>query len=214
MKMAELSRRTGVPVPTIKYYLREGLLPPGVRTSRNQADYDESHVRRLSVIRSLVEVAKLPLATIKEVLAKVDSPDQQLHDAFGVAQRSVTAEWSSIDETHRDAAAAMLQKVISERGWNVHTTSPAYRTSVSVLATYLALGSDDLTATLPRYAEAAELIGAADIDALVGRSGDLERQIEAVVIGTLVGDQLIAALRRLAQEDLSRRTFGGAPPAD
>ena len=29
MWIAELSRRTDVPVATIKYYLREGLLPPG-----------------------------------------------------------------------------------------------------------------------------------------------------------------------------------------
>ncbi|WP_346281659.1 MerR family DNA-binding transcriptional regulator, partial [Pseudonocardia sp.] len=33
MRMAELSARTGVPIPTIKFYLREGLLPPGERTS-------------------------------------------------------------------------------------------------------------------------------------------------------------------------------------
>ena len=33
--MSELSERTGVPVPTIKYYLREGLLPEGEkRTDR------------------------------------------------------------------------------------------------------------------------------------------------------------------------------------
>ena len=29
MRIAELSNRSGVPVPTIKYYLREGLLPFG-----------------------------------------------------------------------------------------------------------------------------------------------------------------------------------------
>jgi DNA-binding transcriptional MerR regulator len=40
MRIAELSRRSGVSVPTIKYYLREGLLPPGERTSPNQALYN------------------------------------------------------------------------------------------------------------------------------------------------------------------------------
>src|ERR1700716_801088 len=45
MRMAELSAESGVPVATIKYYLREGLLPPGERTSRNQARYDDVHVR-------------------------------------------------------------------------------------------------------------------------------------------------------------------------
>ena len=41
IKMSELSKRSGVPGPTIKHYIREGLLPgPEVRTSRNMAYYD------------------------------------------------------------------------------------------------------------------------------------------------------------------------------
>ncbi len=39
MLMAELSRRSGVPVATVKYYLREGLLPSGVTTSATRAEY-------------------------------------------------------------------------------------------------------------------------------------------------------------------------------
>ena len=46
MRIAELSQKTGVPVPTIKYYLREGLLPAGELTSPNQAHYDDRHVQR------------------------------------------------------------------------------------------------------------------------------------------------------------------------
>ena len=42
MRIAELSQKTGVPVPTIKYYLREGLLPEPVKTSRNMAYYPEA----------------------------------------------------------------------------------------------------------------------------------------------------------------------------
>ena len=53
MRIAELSRDSGVPVPTIKYYVREGLLPPGELTSPNQAQYDASHLRRLRLIRAL-----------------------------------------------------------------------------------------------------------------------------------------------------------------
>ena len=48
MRMAELSRRTGVPVPTIKYYLREGLLPPGERTSPNQAQNSRPDLKALA----------------------------------------------------------------------------------------------------------------------------------------------------------------------
>ncbi len=46
MRISELSRRSGVSIPTIKYYLRDGLLPAGRATAANQADYDEDHLRR------------------------------------------------------------------------------------------------------------------------------------------------------------------------
>ena len=69
MRIAELSRRAGVPVPTVKYYLREGLLPPGRATAPTQAQYDETHEQRLRLVRALVEVAGLSLAAVRRVLA-------------------------------------------------------------------------------------------------------------------------------------------------
>ncbi|MDP3890043.1 MerR family transcriptional regulator, partial [Nocardioides sp.] len=70
--MSELSRRSGVSVPTIKYYLREGLLPPGEATGATRAVYDATHVRRLRLIRALVDVAGMRLDRVREVLAAVD----------------------------------------------------------------------------------------------------------------------------------------------
>ncbi len=53
MRISELAARTGVPLATVKYYLREGLLMPGHATSATQAQYDDSHVRRLGLVRAL-----------------------------------------------------------------------------------------------------------------------------------------------------------------
>lgn len=209
MKMAELSRTTGVPVATIKYYLREGLLTAGRRTSPNQADYDEHHVRRLRMIRSLVEVAQLPISTIGELLHQVDSPEPQLHSTFGLAQRSVTAALTAGDDHHRAAAARRLDALLASRSWHVSPESPAREGVIAVLGAYLALGDDDFAATVDRYAEAAEIVAAADVAAIAART-DPGRQVEGVVIGTLLGDALFAALRRLAQENVSARTFAAA----
>ncbi|MYU47619.1 MerR family transcriptional regulator, partial [Streptomyces sp. SID7803] len=52
MRLSELSERSGIATATIKYYLREGLLPPGERLSATQAEYDESHLRRLRLVRA------------------------------------------------------------------------------------------------------------------------------------------------------------------
>ena len=72
MRMAELSRRSGVPTGTIKYYLREGLVPPGEATAPNQAEYGQQHLDRLDLIRALREAAGLPIATIARVFAAMD----------------------------------------------------------------------------------------------------------------------------------------------
>ena len=80
MRVSELSQATGVPVPTIKYYLREGLLPRGeTTTSPNQASYGDEHVARLRLIRSLLDVGGLSVATVRDVLAAVDDPGTSLH---------------------------------------------------------------------------------------------------------------------------------------
>ena len=82
MRISELSDVTEVPVPTIKFYLREGLLPRGRSIATNLADYDESHVRRLRLIRALTEVGGLPLTMVRTVLGAVDDPDLPMHEAL------------------------------------------------------------------------------------------------------------------------------------
>jgi DNA-binding transcriptional MerR regulator len=69
IKMSELAKRSGVSAPTIKHYIREGLLPgPEVRTSRNMAYYDARMVGRLRVIKQLQAERFLPLRVIGELL--------------------------------------------------------------------------------------------------------------------------------------------------
>jgi DNA-binding transcriptional MerR regulator len=74
VKMAVLAKRSGVPTPTIKHYIREGLLPgPSVRTSRNMAYYDTRSVARIAMIKRLQNERFLPLRTIGELLEPAPS---------------------------------------------------------------------------------------------------------------------------------------------
>jgi len=69
VKMSELSRRSGVPAPTIKHYMREGLLPPPAkRTSANMAYYDAGLVPRICRIKTLQRTQFLPLKVIQTLL--------------------------------------------------------------------------------------------------------------------------------------------------
>ena len=68
LRMGELAEASGVPAPTIKHYLREGLLPEPVKTSRNMAYYPPEFVDRIRLIKQLQEERFMPLKAIKSVL--------------------------------------------------------------------------------------------------------------------------------------------------
>lgn len=86
IKMSELSKRSGVPGPTIKHYIREGLLPgPEVRTSRNMAYYDARLAGRIRVIKELQAERFLPLRVIGELLEP--APSDRIRADRDTAQR-------------------------------------------------------------------------------------------------------------------------------
>jgi DNA-binding transcriptional MerR regulator len=68
MRMRELEARSGVGRETIRFYIREGLLPEPARAARNSASYSEAHVTRLATIKRLQEERFLPLAVIRGLL--------------------------------------------------------------------------------------------------------------------------------------------------
>lgn len=68
MKMKELEKATGVGRETIRFYIREGLLPEPERPKRNVARYGEEHVERLKLIKQLQQERFLPLNVIKHVM--------------------------------------------------------------------------------------------------------------------------------------------------
>jgi DNA-binding transcriptional MerR regulator len=206
MRIAELSRHSGVSVATIKYYLREGLLRPGELTRPNQARYNDSHIRRLKLIRALVDVGGLSIAATRDVVASFDTPGESLHDTLGKAQYATTPRRDyHADEQAQAAASREVDELIGRRRWEIKPGSPARRLLAEAISALRELGQDDLLVPLDAYAKAAEQIAALDVDAVLQRP-DVDSMLEGVVVGTIVGDTLLAALRRLAQEDASART--------
>ncbi|MCC6215669.1 MAG: MerR family transcriptional regulator [Polyangiaceae bacterium] len=92
LKIGDLARRTGVSVPTIHFYLREGLLPAAPRkTSRNMAYYDESYVARIRLIRRLQDERRLPLRVIRSLLAETEGSGEEVLDLVEVQARVLPA---------------------------------------------------------------------------------------------------------------------------
>jgi DNA-binding transcriptional MerR regulator len=205
MKMAQLSTTSGVPVATIKYYLREGLLPAGERQGPNQSLYGPEHLRRLRVIRGLLDVGGLSIAAAHQVIDAIDS-DLGLQHTFDIAQRTVSA---SIDPASLSPDSITTVDELL-RGWHVSPDNPGRLAAARVLQTFTDLGQPDLSGWVPGYAAAALAVAEADLDEIDARA-DRESKTEMVVIGTVLGDALFAALRRAAQEHVSAQRY--APPS-
>ncbi|WP_033340175.1 MerR family transcriptional regulator [Catenuloplanes japonicus] len=208
MRVAELSRQTGVPVPTIKYYLREGLLPSGELTSPNQAAYDDRHVRRLRLVRALLEVGRLPIATIREVLRDIDGHEEwDMHSRLGRTLYPLTGPPEAPPSPELAAAMADTDTLIARWGWQIDPDSPGRRRLAEVALTFRELNVEYLMDEIDRYAEAAAMIAAADLRGISTQRAP-EDVVTSAVIGTVLGDALQAALRRLAHEHTSARLFG------
>ncbi|WP_435971000.1 MerR family transcriptional regulator [Streptomyces sp. Qhu_M48] len=206
MRIGELSRRAGVSVPTIKYYVREGLLPAGELTSPNQAAYGETHVQRLRLIRALLDVGGLSVASIREVIGEIDDPGRQVHKVLGTVAGRLVPRYeepgSGVEEAREQVAA-----LIEARGWRTQPTGPASEALAVALATLEEVGHGGFAEVLDVYADAAEGVARADLE-YVSRNVAREELVESVVVGTVVGDAIFSALRRMAQTDASDRTFG------
>ncbi|GAA3020260.1 MerR family transcriptional regulator [Streptosporangium longisporum] len=206
MRIAELSRRTDVPVPTIKYYLREGLLSAGERTSHNQAQYAESHVRRLRLVKALIEVGGLSVAATREVLEKMYGPGMSPLDSVGKAQFAMTNSRPVIEDEAWEAASKQTEELIEQLGWQVRQTNPARQTLTSALATLSRLGQTEQLKLLEGYAQAARQVAQAEMELLV-QEPDADALIERAIVWTALGDIVFSALRRFAQEDIA---YGGS----
>ncbi|GAA3038075.1 MerR family transcriptional regulator [Streptomyces glomeratus] len=211
MRLSELSRRSGVSVTTIKYYLREGLLPPGRQLSATQAEYDDDHLRRLRLIRALTGVRGLSVSTTRDLLGALEEHTGDIHLLLGLSLGSIGPAASAgpagepADAASEGSAErAEVDKLVDELGWVVHKGAPARTTLAETLASLRSLGAPlDRRALLP-YARLAERTAALDLDQLEGLDDSSEVMERALVLTVLLEPALLA-LRRLAQENESAR---------
>lgn len=210
MKMSALSAACELPVPTIKYYLREGLVEPGVRSATNQAEYGEDHLRRLRLIRALTDLGGMSIAGVRSILAAMDDDLTPLHDVLGLAHRALAPTAVATDDPVLADAAAEVRTLLDQLGWRLKEHSPAIGQVARTLVTLRSLGWDvDARVFLP-YAEAADRIAAWEL-ARFDPAAEPARIVEGVVVGTIVFESALLALRRLAEEHHSFRTFVDPP---
>jgi DNA-binding transcriptional MerR regulator len=218
--MKELAEASGVPAPTIKHYLREGLLPEPVKTSRNMAYYPPEFVERIRLIKQLQEERFMPLRAIKSVLE--DDPDRaraliELEDK--ILERALAGERSrtSAAEVRRSYG---VPKEVLDRLEELEVLSPnsrGYTPSdvkiIEAISRFRAGGYDEeigftVYDTL-RYKTALEDLVRQEVGVLMDRlAGEMEpdRVVEMIEAGAQPLQDLIAALHtKLLVAELERQ---------
>lgn len=208
MRISVLSRRSGVPVPTIKYYLRENLLPAGEATARNQARYDEGHLRRLQLIRTLTGIGRLDLSSVRELLTAIDDDGVDMAELYQTVNRRVYPEGGQLEEMGSlEQARCDASRFVAAYGWR-EDPLPASDPLVRALAALRALGCDANVNFLEPMAEAAERLAVHELE-IKPPAGVTNTKAVAVVRAVLF-EVAFAAARRMARERQVLLRFGPA----
>ena len=84
MKIGEVARRVGIPIDTVRYYERNGLLPPPARRASGYRDYHDSDIARLNfVLRA--KALGFTLIEIRELLQLSDAAEGDMANIRGLA---------------------------------------------------------------------------------------------------------------------------------
>jgi DNA-binding transcriptional MerR regulator len=219
LKMKELAEASGVSAGTIKHYLREGLLPEPVKTSRNMAYYPPEFVERIRLIKQLQEERFMPLKHIKSVLdedpdrarALIELEDRILERALAGEQARVSAaelrERYDVPQEVLDRLAELEVLTPNSRGYSQRDVE-----IVEAISRFRAGGYEESIGftvydTL-RYKRALQGLVKEEVQVLMDRlAGEVEtgRAVELIEAGTEPLRDLIAALHdKLLVTELKR----------
>jgi DNA-binding transcriptional MerR regulator len=208
LKMSELAEASGVSAGTIKHYLREGLLPEPVKTSRNMAYYPADFVDRIRLIKQLQEERFMPLKVIKGMLdedpdrakALVELEDRILERALAGEEKRTSAAEVKRRYTMPQEVLARLEELgilsPNSRGY-----SPSDVRVVEAISRFRAGGYDERIGftvydTL-RYKRALQDLVKEEVSVLMERLAgemDTDSAVELIEAGSAPLQDLIAAL--------------------
>jgi DNA-binding transcriptional MerR regulator len=224
LRMGELARASGVSAATIKHYLREGLLPEPVKTSRNMAYYPADFVERIRIIKQLQEERYMPLRVIKDLLdedpdrarALIELGDRLLEHALaGESERVSAAEVRRRYDLPRDVLDRLAElEVLSpdRKGY-----SPSDLRIIEAISRFRAGGYEERIGftvydTL-RYKQSMADLVKQEVDVLMERLAgemDPDEAMKLIEAGTQPLNDLIAAMHTKALvAELERRRGAG-----
>jgi DNA-binding transcriptional MerR regulator len=214
MRISELSRTAAVPVPTIKFYLREGLLPPGRATGRNQAQYGPVHLRRLRLIKAFTTISRLDLSTVREILGVLEDDTLPVPELYEQVARVLLGQEPEPDPATQpstvstgsaastaSASSSTVDELVDQLGWQVGPDAPSRERLDQALGVLHQLGGACDSEFFLAYAEAADRLAVQDLDLLPDRgegAGAERTDRAAAVVRSVMLGVAFTAMRHLA----------------
>ena len=229
MRLAELSRLSGVPRSTIKFYIREGMLPAGAPRGRNQATYGPAHLERLALIRALREVAGLRLEVVARVTGQLDrgwNDGDPIGEALLAIHAPAARERSAAEQAELEKLRAEVRELMRGLPWTTvderHYFADEIADALLQVRRYLYPGYP-VAALLPLAQVAWQLSevlfehapGGARVP-MRARRDDLAEPTRRAILGSVLFERIFAALHRAATSMRSIRISEGlpVPPAE
>ncbi|MBD1544164.1 MerR family transcriptional regulator [Arthrobacter sp. IA7] len=203
MQLKELSERTGVSPASIKFYLREGLLPPGRSVHATRAEYSEHHLSRLELIQALRRVVGLNMAKIGSLLKMADDGVPRL-ELLAAVQRAVLG-LDDVGTEHGDLRTPAGDAVVRFRNWP-DVPSDARNSLNAHLALMESLGVPVTEDLLNAYSQAVDAIAAVNISATTAPE-DVNQLIMTAAVGMHLHGQLVLKLLALAHASHAIRRY-------
>lgn len=205
MQLNELSQRSGVTPASIKYYLREGLLPPGEAVHATRAEYSARHLDRLELIQALRQIVGLNIGQIRGLVKMADDGVPRL-DLLAAVQR-VVLDLGNYTTSIGGEAAEAADAVVRLRGWP-DSASDARNALTAHLELMAGLKIPVSETVLDAYSKAMDDVAGLDIAASTSPEST-DRLVLTAAVGMHMHSQLLLKLLALAQASHAIRRYHG-----
>ncbi|MBT2594403.1 MerR family transcriptional regulator [Arthrobacter sp. ISL-72] len=203
MQLKELSRQSGVSAASIKYYLREGLLPAGETVHATRAQYSARHVERLELIQALRRIVGLTIEQIGGLLRMADDGVPRL--ALLAAVQRVVLNLDSRATAGGGPGTPAADAVVRLRSWP-DSPSDARNALNAHLELMESLNIPVSGELLDTYSKAMNDVAGLDIAATTAPES-VDRLILTAAVGMHMHSQLLLKLLALAQASHAIRRY-------
>jgi DNA-binding transcriptional MerR regulator len=214
LTVSDLAKRSKTPISSIKFYLREGLLPAGNPEASHRAFYSDAHVRRLYLIQVLRDVAGLAIPVIRDIGKLLDGEGGNdvsnviAHVIDALGQREALS-------AGREAVAARREvfDILYARGLHVRRNAKAVvDLADALLGLRRTLGCDLSAAAFVPYLDAMCALAEKDFETNQHLVVDAASAALGATFGTVLWEPILLLLRRIAHEHVAVKTFGKHNP--